>query len=259
LASARLRLSTLPEEPRLRAAWLERALDSLEEAQARNPGSDALPIWRALAFAVLGDVGGTPDLTPQACSRLVLELADEALAREPRAPVARVLRAKALLDLGREAEGEAELQQVGSVVVHGDQEAQIELLNTTSWMIVRTAGGEAVAIRRAVNSARLATAVVPGNGFWLNTLGIALYRSGNYEEAMGVLERSDALNATVIAGGHPADSAFLAMAAHQLGRSERARTQLERLRVQAGGPGFSEDPEVAGFMREALALLSGDQ
>jgi Tfp pilus assembly protein PilF len=110
-----------------------------------------------------------------------------------------------------------------------------------------------------VHSARVATAVVPGNGFWLNTLGIALYRSGNYEEAMGVLERSDALNATVIAGGHPADSAFLGMAAHQLGRSERARTQLERLRVQAGGPGFSEDPEVAGFMREALALLSGDQ
>jgi hypothetical protein len=62
----------------------------------------------------------------------------------------------------------------------------------------------------------------------LNTLGIALYRAGRFEEAIQRLE--EAIQARGGGQGHPEDWPFLAMAHHRLGHRDQARRWLERLR-----------------------------
>jgi tetratricopeptide (TPR) repeat protein len=62
----------------------------------------------------------------------------------------------------------------------------------------------------------------------LNTLGIALYRAGRFEEAIQRLE--EAIQARGGGQGHPEDWPFLAMAHHRLGHRNDARRWLEWLR-----------------------------
>ena len=59
----------------------------------------------------------------------------------------------------------------------------------------------------------------------LNTLGVAQYRVGEYEEALNTLRQSDRLN-----GGIPEDLAFIAMSLHQLDEKEQAemRAKIEQ-------------------------------
>jgi WD40 repeat protein/tetratricopeptide (TPR) repeat protein len=91
----------------------------------------------------------------------------------------------------------------------------------------------------------------------LNTLGVALFRAGRFEEAIDWLEES-------IRGqggeGSPQDWAFLAMANHHLGHPEEARRWLEKLRSYEPKDlttyTWSDDAEPALFLREAKALIA---
>ena len=60
----------------------------------------------------------------------------------------------------------------------------------------------------------------------LKTLGVAQYRCGLIAKALAILTRSNDLNKEK----EPADLAFLALAQHRLGQSEKARDTLARLR-----------------------------
>ena len=130
-------------------------------------------------------------------------------------------------------------------------------VNEASWNLVRSPGVEAEAAHRAVRLAEAACRLAPGNGPYLNTLGVARYRAGQYREALADLDRSLKLIAVEFRGEIPGDLAFIAMAYHRLEKSAEARTTLARLREVMKQPRWSADAESKGFMSEAAALIDG--
>src|SRR5262249_28140244 len=95
-----------------------------------------------------------------------------------------------------------------------------------------------------------------GNGFYLHTLGVALYRAKRYPEAVAILAKSEQVNArTGGVGSVPGDWTFLAMAHHQLGKPEQAKQYLARVREILKGPRWRHDAQEKEFLREAEALL----
>jgi tetratricopeptide (TPR) repeat protein len=128
-------------------------------------------------------------------------------------------------------------------------------LNDASWAVVSKADASISARERALRQAREACRIGPNNGSYLNTLGVALYRSGQYQVALETLARSEQLHAATIQGAHPADLAFLAMTQHHLGKKEAARQTLARLRQAAKDSRWANDPESQAFFQEAEKLL----
>jgi tetratricopeptide (TPR) repeat protein len=124
-------------------------------------------------------------------------------------------------------------------------------LNNTSWYICRDRGRTPEEYAKALKMAEQACAIEP-SGTYLNTLGVAQYRMGLYDEALKTLERCDKLN-----GGIPADIAFLAMLYHHQGDEARARRELQRLREVMGSSRRHQDPESRMFLEEATRLIEG--
>ncbi len=127
--------------------------------------------------------------------------------------------------------------------------------NNLAWMLA-TAPEPFRNPTEAVEHARRAVELAPGNQLSLNTLGVALYRAGNFAESIEALEKSLAAGKGQLAAF---DLFFLSMAHHRLGHREAARgcfgRALRWLREQK-----SLDPqhakELAGFRGEAEALLA---
>jgi tetratricopeptide (TPR) repeat protein len=125
-------------------------------------------------------------------------------------------------------------------------------LNDASWQVVRHPHWDPALYALALRAAQAADSAEPDNGFILNTLGVAQYRAGKFEEALATLTRSDELN-----GGIPADVAFLAMALHQLGRTDETQAALRRLRVLMKDAQHAHDEEAQAFSHEAETLIAG--
>jgi hypothetical protein len=85
---------------------------------------------------------------------------------------------------------------------------------------------------------------------------VAYYRVGNYEKALGVLSRSDKINAVKDKGSRPKDLAFLAMAHQQLGHTKEAQAKLELLRERMKDPRAARVAGAPVFLREAEELLA---
>jgi tetratricopeptide (TPR) repeat protein len=175
------------------------------------------------------------------------------LAAEPDLERARYRRAQALIRLGRHREALADLdilipkapqdyalyQLRGTVrealgdsdQARGDREKAGALLpkdpgalNTRAW-ILATGSIDQRDPERAVALASQAVALAPGQQLPLNTLGVALYRAGDYVESISILERSLAAGK----GKFDAfDLFFLAMAHHRLGHTTQARACFDR-------------------------------
>src|SRR5262249_28252555 len=111
--------------------------------------------------------------------------------------------------------------------------------------------------RQALNRAEAVCQLEPDNGFYLNTLGAAQYRVGQYEAALATLTRSDRLNAAQFKKSLPADLAFLAMTQHQLGRNEQAQATLTLLRGAVKQSPRTTSAEDQALLTEAEALLTG--
>jgi WD40 repeat protein len=131
------------------------------------------------------------------------------------------------------------------------------LLNVASWAVVGKPGEEPASYRRALLQAEEACRWDPENGDYLNTLGVAQYRVGKYQQSVETLSRSVKLNVPRFEGAPPADLAFLAMAHHQLGQKEQAREFMKSLRDAMEKPRWANDEEAQAFLREAKALLPG--
>ena len=98
--------------------------------------------------------------------------------------------------------------------------------------------------QRGTALARVACRQEPENGSFLNAFGVAQYRTGLVAAALASLTRSNDLKHQK----EPGDLAFLALAQHRLGLSEKTRDTLARLREgdersavgrESGGAGAS--------------------
>jgi tetratricopeptide (TPR) repeat protein len=130
-------------------------------------------------------------------------------------------------------------------------------LNDASWKVVSRPGRDAEDHRRALVEAEEACRLVPDDGAYLNTLGVAHYRVARYDRAVESLTRSDALNRKKWKQPQAADLAFLAMAQYRLGHQAQAEELLRALRGAASGSRPGQTDETRAFLREAEQVLAG--
>jgi len=102
-----------------------------------------------------------------------------------------------------------------------------EALNRKSLLAVRSARNGPAAYRRAVTASERACRVAPWNPVYFNTLGIALYRSELYENALGVLTQARQMRGTATVS----NLAFTALAQYRLGRREEAAATLRAMKL----------------------------
>jgi hypothetical protein len=122
--------------------------------------------------------------------------------------------------------------------------------NNVGFSLVREPGQPAVNYQRGLRLALAACRLEPFNGVFLNTLGVAQYRSGLITEALVTLTRSNGMNKQK----EPADLAFLALAQHRLGQLGQARDTLARLRALMKRPQSVGGQEPEAFLREAETI-----
>jgi tetratricopeptide (TPR) repeat protein len=97
--------------------------------------------------------------------------------------------------------------------------------NALAWLLVICADPQFRDPQQAVASAKKAVQLAPQDGNLWNTLGVALYRAGQFAEAITALERSFRAQT---AQNDACDLFFLAMCHHRLGDVAKARECRER-------------------------------
>ena len=128
--------------------------------------------------------------------------------------------------------------------------------NNLAWLLVTRPGPSLYDPAQAVALAKKAIALAPRTdpschtGLYLNTLGVAYARLGDWKAARAALEEAMRLRA----GGDPNDWLFLAMACWHQGDREQARRWYERS-VAWVEQNKVRDPFLEQFRREADALL----
>jgi hypothetical protein len=143
-----------------------------------------------------------------------------------------------------------------AVLVAQTHDEDAEALNVAAWKVVKMREPTKDTYALALRWAEAAVHAAPGDGSILNTLGVAQYRVGQYKEALSTLTKSEKRNTTPD-GPLPPDLAFQAMAQHQLGKKAEAKATLSRLREAMKQPGWANDAEAQGFLREADELIEG--
>jgi eukaryotic-like serine/threonine-protein kinase len=118
-------------------------------------------------------------------------------------------------------------------------------------------GADPSAYRLALKQAELVCQLMPSEGSYHTTLGMAHYRLGHYQEALAELTRTLDLNQATHGGPVPADLAFLAMTRFRIGESDRARASLTELRETMQKPNWARNEEAQRLLKEAESLLAG--
>jgi hypothetical protein len=120
--------------------------------------------------------------------------------------------------------------------------------NEAAWPLVREPGQAGANYQRGLRLAEAACRLDPEKANFLNTLGVAQYRSGLLAEALATLTRSNDMNDQK----KPSDLALLALAQHRLGLSDQATDTLSRLReVMKDSAG---DAQAEAFFNEAESI-----
>ena len=130
-------------------------------------------------------------------------------------------------------------------------------LNEESWKIVSLPDGNAVAYQEALSKAEKAVSSAPNDWRILNTLGVAQYRVGKYEDALKTLASSDKKRTDANQPSIPEGWAFMAMALHKLARAEEAKAALSQRRPLLRGVLFTlyaEGEEAKGLFAEVLQI-----
>ncbi|MFL5330852.1 MAG: protein kinase domain-containing protein [Gemmataceae bacterium] len=125
-------------------------------------------------------------------------------------------------------------------------------LNVDVWTMVAHTSAPPEIVAKALSQAREAAELAPDNFNIANTLGVALFRAGQFEDAVVALTRSDQLSAAAGLGPLSENWAFLAMAQFKSGRVEESRRSLARLRDLVKQPGGD-----TLTLREVEALIEG--
>jgi WD40 repeat protein len=123
------------------------------------------------------------------------------------------------------------------------------------WMVVRKRFAPTAEYERALWKARLAAARNEHDEQPLRLVGMALYRTGRYEEALEVLERSHA-ERIATRRARPEVAAFLAMTHHRLGQEDQARQYLELIRGLMQISTLQANSDSVAFLKEAESLMA---
>ncbi len=131
-----------------------------------------------------------------------------------------------------------------------------EANNDLAWLLL-TGPQELRDAKAALPLARKAVEKAPEQSLYVNTLGVALYRTGQYAEAVPVLEKSLKLSN----GAHDAfDLLFLAMCRHRLGDADGAKDDRDRAVRWVADHKATQSPawteELTEFQAEADAVLA---
>jgi tetratricopeptide (TPR) repeat protein len=151
------------------------------------------------------------------------------------------------------------MRAINEYVRHGRQyvqevarrcEGDAEVLNQLSWFLCSCPAEQCRDAHLGVMLAQKAVARKPEAGAFWNTLGLAEYRAGNWDAAVGALEKSIELKGE----GDCVDRLFMAMASWQLGDKRKAQESYrEALRwMKKFGPATLE---LRSFQEEASGLL----
>jgi tetratricopeptide (TPR) repeat protein len=105
-----------------------------------------------------------------------------------------------------------------------------QLLREASVAVVKIRGGDPAAYRLALRRAEAACRLWPDNGEYLNTLGLAYYRIGQYKEASEALQRGEPINTLRLKGPLGLDLGLRALLQLPEGRLEEARATVVQLR-----------------------------
>ena len=120
-----------------------------------------------------------------------------------------------------------------------------DYLNMASRAVASRPGAESAAYRLAVERAEIACRLMPFEGSYQTTLGMAQYRLGKYQEALTTLTHADKLNQAAEGSSVPADLAFLAMTRFQIGETDQAQASLAQLRETSQKPNWAEESRSA--------------
>ena len=101
----------------------------------------------------------------------------------------------------------------------------IKMLNSRSWELATNDDPALRDAERAVTFAQEAVELAPQDANYWNTLGVALYRAGNWNEAITALQKFRELRTNDSEWSNPF---FLAMAYWQLGQKEEARSWRDK-------------------------------
>jgi WD40 repeat protein len=147
-----------------------------------------------------------------------------------------------------------EIQARALELARSEEELPVAM-NDASWRLAREPGRDPSSYLLALRRAEAACRHRPLSGAFLNTLGVAQYRTGRYREGLATLTKSCALNG----GNYPGDLAFLAMTQQCLGQSNKARQVLAQLRAVVAKQRQGGDTlENATFLREAEIVIELD-
>jgi len=152
---------------------------------------------------------------------------------------------------------DAALRRTALDVISERAEDPFELF-TESWHRTRTAGETPSAYRRALTQAQRACSIDGRNGTFQQALGAALYRTGDHEGALAVLEPFLDKRVHDPEGGYLAPLAFCALAHWELGHRSEAARLLEELKRAMDDPWESRFDLYTGLLNEAEALIGTD-
>jgi hypothetical protein len=146
----------------------------------------------------------------------------------------------------------AETRQLAIAIAQARGE-DADTLNDRGWLMASRAGRDAASYERAVAYAEAAVAMMPFKGPFVETLAVALYRAGRYQESLTALTRAVTLR------GRPGglQLVIMAMCQQRLGAIEPARASLEEYRRRPAHWYEYTAEERAGWLREAEVLIAG--
>ncbi|MFH1998833.1 MAG: WD40 repeat domain-containing protein, partial [Planctomycetota bacterium] len=148
------------------------------------------------------------------------------------------------------------VREAAMCIAHATKEDPFQL-NGLSWDIVKSPLHDTAQFRTALRRSEAASRLGGDHLVIINTLGIAQYRAGLYEETLSTFQRARNLEQDETQERDPYRLAFTAMAQFKLDRREEALSTLDRLRAITAEPGHGDNQQCMAFLQEAEELLSG--
>jgi hypothetical protein len=151
---------------------------------------------------------------------------------------------------------DAPIRQAALAMVERHRPNPERFFSLASSVIARPGCGEdeyRLALRRAQAASRL----VPEHNTYFAMVGMGYYRIGDCPKAVAILEKADGayVSQGIPGGGAPWNLAFLAMTYRKLGRVDKARATLTRLRRTMAHPSWSGMELYRAMLEEAEALI----